>query len=263
MKWGTASSPALYKDRLIIVNDNEEDSYLLMLDKLTGNEMKRVARDEKSNWSTPYIWENEQRVEIITPGSGKTRSYNLDGELLWWFQGMSGITIATPYADGGLLYVTSGFSRDKLKPIYAIRPGAKDDISLKEGETSNEFIAWCDPADAPYNPSTLLYDGRVYVLYDNCRLSAFDAKTGKPLYDREKLPKPQSCTSSPWAYNGKVFCLNEDGATFVVRAGDKFEALRANQLADDDMCMASPAVVGDRLLIRTSARIYCIRNEGK
>ncbi len=101
------------------------------------------------------------------------------------------------------------------------------------------------------------------MLLDNGRLSALEPQTGKPLYDREKLPAGANFTSSPWAYNDRVFCLNEDGTTFVVRAGDKFEVLQTNKLADDEMCLASPAISGDRLLIRTAARIYCIRKETK
>ncbi len=261
MDWGPGASPVLYKDRLYIVNDNEEQSYLLALDKRTGKEVWRVDRDEKTNWSTLYVWENQQRTEIITPGTGKTRSYDLEGKLLWWFTGMSGITIATPYADQGLLYVSSGFTVDKLRPLYAIRPGGADDISLQPDQTSNTFIAWCNRTNAPYNPTTLLYNRRLYVLLDRGQLSALDPQTGKPFYDRQKLPSGQNFTSSPWAYNDRVFCLNEDGVTFVVRAGDQFELLQTNKLADDDMCMASPAMAGDRLLIRTSARIYCIRKE--
>jgi outer membrane protein assembly factor BamB len=256
--WGTAASPVLHKDRLYVVNDNEEQSYLLALDKRSGKEIWRMERDEKSNWSTPYVWENALRTEIVTPGSGKVRSYDLNGNLLWWFQGMSSITIATPYAENGLLYVSSGYVGDRARPLYAIRPGASGDISLKPDETSNSSIAWSHPTAAPYNPTTLAYDGRLYVLYDRGLVSCHNAQTGALLYDKERLPNGFHFTSSPWAYNGKVFCLNEDGVAFVLRAGDKFELLRVNKLDDDDMCMATPAMVGDRLLIRTSARIYCI-----
>jgi hypothetical protein len=259
--WGTAASPVLHQDRLYIVNDNEEQSYLLALDKHTGNEIWKVERDERSNWSTPFVWENEQRTEIVTAGTGKVRSYDRDGKLLWWLTGMSSITIATPYADNGLLYVSSGFVGDRLRPLYAIRPGASGDIALKSEETSNQFIAWCNRTAAPYNPSTLAYDGRVYVLLDRGLLSCYDARSGSPFYERERLPNGFAFTSSPWAYNGKVFCLHEDGVTFVIRAGDKFELLHTNKLADDDMCMATPAMAGDKLLIRTAARIYCIRQQ--
>jgi outer membrane protein assembly factor BamB len=204
------------------------------------------------------VWENERRSEIVTAGSGKVRSYDLEGKLLWWLQGMSSITISTPYADRGLLYVTSGFIVDRSRPVYAIRPGASGDISLQPGQTNNSSIAWCQPLAAPYNPSTLVYEGRLYVLYDRGLLSAFNARTGEVLYDRQKLPGGLRFTASPWACNGRVFCLNEDGVTFVVRSGDAFELLRTNKLAEDDMCLATPALAGDRLLIRSGARIYCI-----
>jgi outer membrane protein assembly factor BamB len=205
------------------------------------------------------VWKNDQRTEIVTAASGKVRSYDLEGKLLWWFKGMSGITVATPYSDQGLLYVTSGFTRDKNRPVYAIRPGAKDDVSLEPEKTSNASIAWSKPAAAPYIPTTLVYDGRLYVLLDRGVLSAYNSQTGDLLYEQQKLPKGEHFTSSPWADNGRIFCLNEDGVTFVVRSGDKFELLGTNQLADDDMCLATPAMIGDRLLIRTLARIYCIR----
>lgn len=257
--WGTAASPVLHRDRLYLVNDNDEDSYLLALDKKTGDEAWRVARDEKSNWATPYVWENAERTEIVTPGTDKTRAYDLDGKLLWWFTGMSSITIATPYCDDGLLYVSSGFIMNKRRPLYAIRPGATGDITLKDEETSNSAIAWCQPTAAPYAPTTLVYDGRVYVLYDRGALSAYKSKTGETLYDRKRLPGGNYFTVSPWAYNGRVFCLGEDGMTYVAKAGDAFELLWRNKLADDDMCMATPAVAGDRLLIRTSARLYCLQ----
>jgi len=259
--WGTSASPVLHGERLYLVSDNEEQSYLMALEKRTGKEVWRVDRDEKSNWCTPYVWDNGPRSEIVTAGSGKVRAYDLGGKLLWWLKGMSSITIATPYADHGLLYVTSGFIPEKLKPVYAIRPDASGDISLAPGQTNNASIAWCQPLAAPYNPTTLVYDGRLYVLYDFGLLSAFNARTGELIYDRRKLPGGLHFTSSPWACNGRIFCLNEDGVTFVVRAGDRFELLFTNRLAEDDMCLATPALAGDRLLIRSAARLYCISKQ--
>lgn len=258
--WGTAASPVLHHGRLYLVNDNEQDSYLLALDARTGEQVWRTPRDEKSNWATPFVWRNERRTEIVTPGTGKVRSYDLDGKLLWSLTGMSSITIATPYQHNGLLYLSSGYVLDQTKPIYAIRPGATGDISLKDGATSNEFIAWSQPKAGPYNPSTLILNERLYVLYDMGSVRCFQASDGKEIFGMQRLPNGRAFTSSPWAYDGKVFCLNEDGVTFVLKAGDQFEVLHTNSLAEDDMCMATPAMAGDRLLIRTSARVYCIRS---
>ena len=257
--WGSAASPALHGDRLYIVNDNEEESYLLCLDKQTGNEVWRVARDEASNWSTPFIWQNEHRTEIVTQGSGKVRSYDLEGNLLWWLTGMSGVTIPTPYADNGLLYAGSGYVLDRHRPLYVIRPGASGDISVEPDQAGNDWIVWCNHQAAPYNPSTLLYDGRLFVLYDRGLLACFRALTGEPLFELQRIPEGRHFTASPWAYDGKVFCLNEDGVTFVFRAGDQFDLMHTNELADDDMCLATPAIAGDSLIIRTSARVYCVR----
>ena len=259
--WGTAASPILHNDRLYLVNDNEEESYLVALDKETGKQVWRTERDEKSNWATPYVWENELRTEIITPGTGKVRSYDLQGKLLYEFGGCSSITIATPYSKFGLLYVSSGYILDKRRPVFAIRPGATGDISLSEGESSNEYIAWSQKEAAPYNPSTIVYGDILYVLHDRGFLASYDAKTGKKIYAKQRLPKGRAFTASPWAAGGKIFCVNEYGVTFVVRAGRRFELLHTNVLGDDDMCMATPAMAGDRLILRTASTLYCFERE--
>lgn len=260
--WGSAASPVLHRGRLYLVNDNEANSYLQAVDAKTGKVLWRVERDEKSNWSTPYIWENEKRTEIVTPGTGAVRSYDLNGKLLWWLKGMSDITIATPYAANGLLYVSSGYVGSRLRPVYALRPGAEGDISLGRDETTSKFVAWCNWTAAPYNPSTVVQGNRLFVLYDRGLLSAYRAVDGKPLFEKERIGTESApgggFTTSPWAYGEYVFCLNEDGTTFVYRAGDWPELVGVNRLSDDDMCMATPAIAGKRLLIRTAARLYCI-----
>lgn len=260
--WGPAASPVLHEGKIYFCNDNEENSYLLALDAKTGSEIWRKPREEKSNWSTPFVWQNAQRTEIVTPGSGEVRSYDLEGNVLWSLKGMSSITIGTPYEVDGLLYISSGYVMDKQRPIYAIRPGASGDISLSDGQSDSPYIAWVQPEAAPYNPTTLVYDGRLYVLHDRGFFACYDAASGRELYSKQRLPNGRAFTSSPWAYDGKIFCLNEDGLTFVIRAGDEFELLHTNQLEEDDMGMASPAIVGDRLLIRTAARLYCMRQPG-
>lgn len=259
--WGTSSSPVLHKDHLYLVNDNEEKSSIFALNKKTGKEVWRTPREEKSNWSNPYIWQNKERTEIIVPGSGRTRSYDLLGKELWSFKGMSSITIATPYAHDELLYLSSGYVGDRSRPVYAIHPGATGDISVTSKETSNEFVAWSNWKLAPYNPSTLLYRDQLYILLDRGYLSSVDPKTGAEIYGKQRLPGSTGFTASPWAYQGKIFCYNEDGGTNVCQAGKEFKLLHTNQLAEDDMGMATPAIAGNCLLIRTSARIYCIRKK--
>jgi len=258
--WGPAASPVLHGDRVYVVNDNEKASFLAAFDKRTGKQLWRDERDEPSNWATPLVWENELRTEIVTPGRKKVRSYDLDGRLLWELSGMSDIVIPTPVASRSLLYVSSGYVSNSLRPVYAIRPGASADISLKDDQTSNQFIAWCDRKAGPYNPSPLLYGDHLYVLYDKGFLACYDAKTGKPVYGRQRLSASATAfTASPWVCDGKIFCMSEDGETFVVQAGPEFKLLGSNRL--DGMTLATPAVAGDSLVIRTFSKLWRIQNQ--
>ena len=257
-EWGSASSPVVHGERVIVLYDNEEESWLAALDKRTGEELWRTPRNEVSSWATPYVWENELRTEIVTSGVNRIRSYDLDGRLLWEMDGrMSWAAIPTPFASQGLVYVNSGYFRDEHRPAYAIRPGASGDISLADGEQSNEFVAWYQPQAGNYNTSPLIYQGIYYSLLDRGFFEAYDAGSGEPVYGRRRVRVGASFTSSPWAYNGKIFALSEQGDTYVIRAGREYEVLGVNSL--DEMAMASPAIVGDRLLIRTASKIYSIR----
>jgi outer membrane protein assembly factor BamB len=256
--WGSAASPVLGHGRLFVVNDNDEQSYAQAVDAKTGRQLWRVERDEKSNWATPYIWENEKRTELITPGTKRIRAYDLDGHPLWECAGMSSIAIPTPFSKFGLLYVCSGYVGDKVRPIFAIKPGATGDISLQSGERSNEYIAWQQPIAAPYNPSPLLYGDNLYVLFDFGFLSCHDARTGRFVYEKQRIRETNTAfTASPWAANGKIFALSEDGDTYVFQAGPEYKLLHKNSL--DEMCMATPALAGDRLIIRTVTQLYCFR----
>jgi len=255
--WGSSGSPVLYKDRLYLVNDNDTASFIVAYDTRTGREVWRATRDEGTNWTTPFVWENERRTEIVTSGSKKVRSYDLDGKVLWELSGMSTIDIPTPFAAHGLLYINSGYVADALRPVYAIRPGAAGDISLKPNETSNQFIAWSQPTLGSYNPSSLVYGDYYYTLHDRGFFTANEATTGKEIYPRQRLSATASgFSASPWAYNGKIFALSEDGDTFVIQAGPEFKLLGTNSL--EERALATPAVANSSLIIRTASKLYRI-----
>lgn len=254
--WGTAASPALHDGRLYVVNDNDEQSYLTALSAETGGELWRVDRDEGTNWSTPFVWEHEGRTELVTTGTDKVRSYDLQGELLWELTGMSSITTPTPFAELGLLYIASGYVGDQVRPVFAIKPGASGDISLASGETSNDSIAWYQSQAGPYNPSPILYDDIYYTLLDRGFFTAHDARTGEAVYSRQRLAVGAAFTSSPWAYDGKIFALSEEGDTYVIRAGVDYEVLGTNAL--EEFSMATPAIAQGSLFIRTASKLYRI-----
>lgn len=261
LEFGTGSSPALADNLLVIVNDNEKQQFIAAFDKRTGKQVWRTNRDiggktqpvQRSGWATPFVWRHPLRTEIVTIGPGEAISYDLAGKELWRLSGMAFTPVPTPFAYEGLLYINAGRGRT----LFAIRPGAKGDISLQKDQTSNEFIVWSQPRAGTYLPSSLAYDGAIYSLTETGILSRFDAKTGKQTYKTRIDPTASAFTTSPWAYNGKLFCLSEEGQTFVISTGEEFKLLHVNLL--DDLTFASPALVGERLLIRTEQRLYSIR----
>ncbi len=263
LDFGTGGSAALWGNLLVIVNDNEKQQFISAFDKKTGKPAWRTNRDlagngggppQRSGWVTPYVWKNPQRTEVVTVGPGVAVSYDSAGKELWRLTGMSSTPIPSPFAFDGLLYVNGGRS----KAVYAIKPGATGDITPKEDGKLGEFIAWSQPRAGTYLPTEVAYDGALYVLSDTGILTRLDAKTGVQSY-KSRIEGGGAFTSSPWAYDGKVFCLSEEGKTFVVAASEKYELLNVNLL--DEMSQATPAIVGDRLLLRTESKLYSIRNK--
>jgi outer membrane protein assembly factor BamB len=261
---GTGASPALVGDQIIILSDNEKQQFIASYDKRSGKRLWRTGRDLKvayvrSGWSTPFVWRNALRKEIVAVGPGAAVSYDLEGRELWRLSGMSMIAIPTPFAYDGWLYVDGG----SKGPMFAVKPGASGDISLKQDspERSNEFVVWSDPKGGTYSPTPVVYEGGLFVLNEVGILTRFDAKTGAQSYKRRLASDGGSgaFTSSPWAYNGKIFCLDEEGKTYVVNAGATFEVLHVN--SQDEMALATPAIVDDRLLLRTETKLYSIRGK--
>lgn len=259
--WGTGSSPVLYGDAVFVQCDNEQSSFLIALDKRSGDVLWQVARDELTNWSTPYVWKNRERTELVAAGGNKTRAYAPStGELLWEIQG-SGRTSLSPVGSDELLYVDSvtKFMGSPGK-LVAIRAGAAGDISLKPKETSSPAVAWSVTLNSYRNASPLLYAGCLYMLEQNQGVvRCFDAQTGKLNY-QNRMPQATGCNASPWAMGNRIFCLDEVGLTVAFEPGPEFKVVASNKL-EEDMFWASAAVAGNRLLLRSLQHLYCITDQ--
>jgi outer membrane protein assembly factor BamB len=256
--WGAGSSPAIDGDRIFVQCDNEQKSFIAAFDKKTGEELWRKSRDERSNWSTPFVWKNKVRTEVVTGGGTMMRSYDpKNGELLWELGGSVSRCSATPVGDEELLYVGSGGGMGGNGPLSAVKAGAKGDITPSGDDDTSEGVAWTVDRAGPPMASPLLYRGNLYVLDQRGGLlSCYDAKTGKQHY-KQRITGAKGFTSSPWAGDGKVFCLDESGQTFVIEAGNELKLLATNKL--DDMFWSSAAFAGDQLLLRGIDRLYCIK----
>jgi outer membrane protein assembly factor BamB len=262
MDYGAAASPVVHGGQVIVVYDNKEASWIASYDTRTGQRRWQTPRDETMSWATPLVWENELRTEIVVPGQKANRSYSLEGRELWSFDGdMSILVIPSPFAANGMCYLSSGYVGDSHRPTFAIRPGASGEIDTSDGFASSEFIEWYQPRASPYNTTQIVYGDYLYTVYDQGFMTCHHAKTGEEVYGKKRFSPKGSFTSSPWAYDGKVFCLSEQGLTYVVQAGPEFKVLRTNAL--DELCIATPSVVEDKLLIRTLTQVYCISAASK
>lgn len=266
MEFGTGASPALVGDQLIIVDDNQEESTISSYSTKDGSLNWQTARSVpdsvpqkmfRSSWSTPYIWTHEMRTEIVTMGPGAAISYDLQGRELWRLEGMTPAPSSSSFAYKGVLYLNGG----RGKPFLAVSPGAEGDITLAEGELENDFVRWTRARAGTYIPTPVAYEDGLYVVQDNGIALKLDIETGKIMFkDRVGSAGKADFTASPWAYNGKIFCASEQGHVYVFEASDEFTLVRVNRL--DDMIMATPAIVGDQLLLRTATRLYCIEGAG-
>ena len=259
--WGTASSPALADGRLFIQCDFEGDSFITSLDATTGRELWRKPRDEKSNWSSPYIWRSAQGVQVVTGGSNKARAYNPEsGDVLWELDRHSVVYNPTPVQSSSLLLLSSGYLSDNNRPIYAILPTARGDITLQEGAASSASIAWSRKTGGPYVPSPVVWGEYLYVLYDRGFLGCYNVNTGEEVYIKQRLgARGDGFSASPWAYRDRIFCLSEAGDCYVIKAGPQFEVEQVNTL--DEFCAASPAMTEGKLYIRTMSSLYCVSEE--
>jgi outer membrane protein assembly factor BamB len=259
LDWGSASSPVIHEGLVFIQCDNDKSSFLVALDKHTGDEKWRVTREEQSNWSTPYLWKNEKRTELVTAGGTKMRSYEpLSGKLLWEMAA-AGRCSMSPVATDTLLYVDSGVRlTGQQGAIVAIRPGAEGDISLQGNDTTSSFVAWTAKLSSTRVASPLVLKDCLYVLEQQSGISrCLDAKTGAEHY-RKRIPGATGFTASPWAAGGKAYFLDQTGQTFVIEPGPALKVLATNKL-DDPMFWSSPAIAGNSILFRGNDHLFCVR----
>ncbi|HEX4997136.1 MAG TPA: PQQ-binding-like beta-propeller repeat protein [Terriglobia bacterium] len=252
-QFGEGSTPALYGNRIVIVWDHQGQSFIVALDKRTGEEIWRVDRPEIDTWATPLIVDVAGRPQVIVPAMRRLRSYDLeDGRVVWESAGLTMNPIPSPVAADGMVFATSGYQGSNLKAIRLAE--AKGDI------TGTPAIVWTLDRDTPYVPSPLLYDGILYILKSNSGiLSAFDAKTGKPHYQLQRLEGVPNVFASPVGARDRSYFPGREGTTLVIRNSPAFEILAKNIL--DDGFDASPALVDKEIYLRGYEYLYCIAAE--
>jgi outer membrane protein assembly factor BamB len=255
--WGTGSSPVVYQGTLYIQVDNEESSFLVALDAVTGNEKWKVNRDEKTNYSTPVIWKNKIRTELVT--TGKTvRSYDpANGNLNWQLKMAGEMAIPSPVYDSEHIYVGNAGGPGKKGFFYSVKAGADGNITPADSGLVSNGVDWTVMNSGISNPSPLLYKGLLYLLAARGgELTCLNATTGEQVY-KEKVEKVGACWSSPWTYNDRIYFFDEKGITQVIQAGKEFKVLSQNKL--DDKFWSSVAITKDAYIFRGVKKLFCVK----
>ena len=251
--WGHSSSPIIYKDLVIVQADGHKQSFIAAFNLKDGKQVWRADRGEITSWTTPTINTATTRAELVVNGGRFIRGYDpLTGKELWRFSDNdTQVKMQAPLVAHGLIYITGGYPAGR--PMYAFKPGAVGDISLKPDQETNDFIAWKSSKGSPYTPTPIIYGDLLYTCADNGVLTAYDAKTGSMIY-QQRLPS--SFSASPVAADGKLYLSSEDGDVFVVRAGPKYELLATNVMGQP--LMATPAISDGLLILRTKDFVYAV-----
>ena len=248
--FGEGTAPILHGNLLILQHDQQANSYVLALDKRTGEEVWRVGREEESAWAQPLVVEYDGRKQLVT-SSTRVRTYDLEtGELIWEAGGLGGNAIpAVIQVSEDMVIALTGWRNANL---LAIKLGGKGDI------TGNpEFIKWTNQRGNSYTPSPVLHDGILYLLADNGVLSAFDALTGEVHYMQQRMPGFPSYKASPVAAGGHLYTASENGMATVIKLGKQFEVVAANKMGDE-MFVSSPVIVDGDLFLRSQDELFCI-----
>ena len=255
VEWGSASSPIIWKDLVILQCDTQTDSFIVALKASTGETVWKTDRDELPSWGTPTVATTSKGEELIANASNFIRGYDpRTGKELWRLGKSSKITAPTPIFADDVLVVASG--RGPERPIFVLKAGARGDLTLPDGKTSSDAIIWSRTGRGSYMPTPLIYKGILYVLANSGAFDAYNLKTGDELY-RQRLPQVgDGFSASPVAADGKIYLSNEDGDILVVVAGDKFAHIATNSLGE--LLMATPALSEGVMYVRTAQSVFAI-----
>lgn len=255
-QWGAASSPMLWQELVLLQADQQQGSWLAAWDAATGKEVWRVERDEIPGWATPVVLEHEGSAQLVTNSTKRIRGHDpRTGKLLWELGGNSEITVTMPVLGGGLIFVANGYP--PIQPIYAIKWGARGDITLKEGEEANAGLAWSKKRGGPYMPTPLVYGGLLYLCSNNGVLSAYRVTDGERVLQQRVAGKGGAFSASPVAARGRLYLTSEDGEVHVLQAGETPETLSSNPMGE--VLMATPALVDDMIIVRGMKHVFAIR----
>ncbi len=247
-EWGSASSPVLHGNALILNCDTDAEDFLLALNKTTGDTLWRTSRSNVNrSWAVPVVWNASGTDEIVISGSGRVKAYDArDGKELWTVEGLTTWVTPTPVIAHGMLYVASNGPGGNV--IMAIRPGGR-------GNVTSTHVAWRYDRSAPYSSSPVIAGDYLYAVKNGGVMTCLNARTGEVAW-QQRIPAGGEYYASLLAADGKVYALSEEGKATVVAAKPAYELLGTNNMGE--RCMASPAISDGQIFIRSDNTLFCI-----
>ena len=254
-QWGFASSPIIHNGQVIVLCDVQKGSFLAAYDIVNGRQIWRTERRDVPTWSTPTIVESDGATQIVVNGWHYSGGYDVStGTNLWRLDGGGDIPVPTPIFAHGLIYLTS--AHGKFRPMRAIRPSARGDITPDEVGDDTASIPWAHARQGNYMQTPIAVGDSVYGCLDIGLVTCFDATTGKIRYSERLSTTGEGFTSSPVSDGKNLFFASELGNVYVVPATGTFSVIATNRL--DETCMATPALVDGTLYYRTRSKIFAI-----
>jgi outer membrane protein assembly factor BamB len=246
-EWEFASSPVIYNGVLIIQCDVLVNSFVAAYEVKTGKELWKTQRDEYPGWCTPTIYKNAGKTYVALNGYKRRAGYDFEtGKEIWRMSGGGDIQIPTPITGNDMIYFNS--AHGSSSPILAISTAASGDITLKENQTSNEYVKWSIPRGGSYMHTMLLYRNHLYNVGWNGSVVCLDPLTGKEIYNA-KLGKAKSFIASPVASDGKIYIIDEEGTIYIISDGSTFNLLAEIPL--NDISLTAPAITDGMIYFRT------------
>lgn len=260
LEWGFASSPIIFEGNVVVQCDCLNTGFVSILEIESGDEVRRIDREDVATWSTPAVFRTETGTQLVCNGYKQMAGYDFEtGKQLWTLSNGGDVPVPTPLFSNGMIFLTNGHGRS---PTYAINPSATGDLTPnKESESLPPGLAWWQPKDGSYMPTPIVVGDLLYTCSDNGRLAVREAVTGELVYKQRVTNGSNTFSASAVATSAQVYFSSENGDVIVVKAGRKYELIAKNQMRET--LMSTPAIAGDQLFVRTIEHLYCIETTDK
>ena len=257
LEWGFASSPVIFDGHVIVQCDCLNTGFVSILNLEDGNEIRRIDREDVATWSTPCVIQSDDRTQIVCNGFKQMASYDFEtGEQLWTLSGGGDVPVPTPLFQDGMVLMTNGHGRS---PMYAISADASGDLTPNKDEDLPKGLLWYQTRGGSYMPTPIIVGDLIYTCNDRGVLEVRELKSGEQVYQQRVSKGTNTFSASAVATKDHVYFSSEAGIVTVIKTGRSYQLVSSNDM--DAVVMATPAIAGDQIFVRTVDHLVCIAKD--